>query len=152
MKLDRPQHHAERGHPVVGIVHTGVSAEQNFSRRLVLQGMNEGWLRLSEGKLVMLAEPEDLVYTIEREPGYFVKSTGEKIPLSSLALSEFFSATMATLAAAEARAFLAGKGLQPTDYEATHAYHCVLAEDQQAKFRAVRDIAGNVVAAHTQEA
>lgn len=151
MFLDRPKHDETRGHAVVGIRHTGTAAEQNFSRRLVLRGAAEGWLRMDGATLVIHGDPEDLVYTIDRTPGYYVKSTGERIPLSELAASEFFSSSTPALAAAEARAFLAGKGLPATDYEATLAYHCTLAPEQQAKFRAVRDIAGNVVAAHTLE-
>ena len=136
----------------VEIRHTGLSAEQNFSRRLVLQACGDGWMRLTGDQIVVVGEPEDLVYTILRAPGYYCISTGERIPVSQLAWEQAVSQPAAVLAAAEARAWLAGAGLASNDYEVTMAYECVLAEQQHEKFRAVKAVSGNLVAAHTLEA
>jgi len=84
-------------------------------------------------------------------PGYYCKSTGERIPVSPDAWAELFSARpgQANMARREALTFLADKGKAADDYEVTMAYECVLAADQHEKFHGVRAISGNVVAAHT---
>lgn len=135
----------------VDLFHTGTTAEQTFKRRLVLDACAQGWMTIAGDDLELKAAQDKLVYSIARHPGYYVKSTGERIPLSDLAMSEFLTENVAKLAPSEARAFLAGRGLPADDYEATRNYHCVLAAEQHEKWRAVRDIAGNVVAAHTLE-
>lgn len=136
----------------VEIRHTGVSAEQNFSRRLVLQACGDGWMRLANDQIVVIGEPEDLVYTIKRAPGYYCISTGERIPVSQLAWEQAVSQPAAVLASVEARAWLAASGKSLGDYEVTMAYECVLSDDQHEKFRAVKAVSGNPVAAHTLEA
>ena len=136
----------------VEIRHTGVSAEQNFSRRMVLQACSDGWMRLAGDHLIVVGEPEDLVYTIKRAPGYYCVSTGERIQVSQLAWEQAVSQPAAVLASAEARAWLAGAAKAANDYEVTMAYECVLAERQHGKFRAVKAVSGNLVAAHTLEA
>ena len=50
--------------------HTGTDAEQKFSRRMVEQAMAEGWMRIEGNMLFVTAQPEDLRYTITREPGH----------------------------------------------------------------------------------
>ncbi len=136
----------------VDLFHTGNDAAQTFKRSLVLTACAEGWMAVQGDALTLKSAQDTLSYQIVRHPGYYVTSTGERIPLSELAMSEFLTEPVAKLAAAEARAFLAGRGLPVNDYEATRNYHCVLNDEQHARWRAVRDIAGNVVAAHTQEA
>lgn len=135
----------------VDLFHTGAEPAQTFRRGMVLEAVAAGWMRLQGDTLTLIAQQDTLTYTVNRHPGYYVKSTGERIPLSDLAMGQFLTETVATLAPAEARAFLAGKGLDPTDYEATRNYHCTLDTEQHAKWQAVRNIAGNLVAAHTLE-
>lgn len=133
----------------VELFHTGSTAEQTFKRRLVLDACAQGWMKIDGDKLTLASTSDVLTYAIKRHPGYYVKSTGERIPLSDLAMSEYLTEIVATLAPSEARAFLAGRGLPADDYEATRNYHCVLNDAQHEKWQAVRDIAGNTVAAHT---
>ena len=137
----------------VDLFHTGTTPEQTFKRSLVLSACSQGWMTVHGDTLTLKAAQDTLTYSIVRHPGYYVTSTGERIPLSELAMSEFLTEQVAKLAAAEARAFLADRGLPQTDYEATRNFHCVLNDEQHAKWRAVRDAASNLVAAHTlQEA
>lgn len=136
----------------VDLFHTGLSPEQTFKRSLVISACAQGWMKVEGNTLTLISAQDVLSYEIARHPGYYVKSTGERIPLSEIAMSQFLTEIVATLAAAEARAFLATRGLQTNDYEATRNYHCVLGIEQHEKWQAVRDIAGNVVAAHTLEA
>lgn len=143
-----------QGKPIVtgvDVFHTGLSPEQNWDQGQVLQYASEGWLRLEGDQIVLAAEQDTLRYDVLRRPGYYVRSTGERIPISELAMQQFMTERVATLAPAEARAFLAGKGLAENDYEASRIYRCCLTAEQHEKWRAVRDIAGNVVAAHTLE-
>jgi hypothetical protein len=131
------------------VKHTGVSAEQNFSHRLVEDGMAAGWIAITDDKLKMLAQPERLVYTLKREPGYYCISTGERIPVSA---RSWASANRGTLARAEAQAWLKSKRLKDTDYEVTNAYECVLDAGQHDKFHAVVDAKGRITGNHTLEA
>lgn len=142
--------HAPR---VVGVdlFSTGLTPEQVWSRRQVMQYMSEGWMSVAGKTITLTAKQDTLTYDVLREPGYYVTSTGERIPISDLAMAQFMTEAQAILAPMEARAFLAGRGLAPTDYTASRNYHCRLNAEQHAKWRAVRDIAGNLVAAHTLE-
>lgn len=129
------------------VEHTGTSPEQNFADRLVEQGIDEGWITVSGTTALMLkAEPESLQYRILRIPGYYCRSTGERIPLSERALRRLATRQMEA-PRAEALAWLAAKGLEPTDYEVTLAYECELDAGQHERFRATRDAASNVVSA-----
>lgn len=134
----------------VQVEQTGTSPQQNFSDRLVEEGVDHGWIAVSGTALTMKAEPESLRFTILRTPGYYCRSTGERIPLSERALRRLATRQM-DAPRAEALAWLASKGLEPTDYEVTLAFECVLDAGQHERFRAVRDAASNVVAAHTLE-
>jgi hypothetical protein len=151
MKLDRPS--GEFGAMKVGVWHTGLKPEQNWSRRTVLRGMGEGWASLNadETELTIRAEPEDLVYTVTRAPGYYCRSTGERIPISKFALEEVFTQMVAVMAAREAQAWCKANGKRSNDYEVTQAYECVLREDQHERFRGVPAPSGALVAAHTLE-
>jgi len=111
--------------------HTGTSAEQNFSRRLVEGAVSEGWMTLSRGKIILHAKPEDLTYTIKRGPGHYCLHCGEKIESDALG--------------AAARAHMAEKhdGMEspdrhwPAGYMVTHAFECVLDDKQHEKFKAL---------------
>ena len=92
-----------------------------------------------------------LVYTLLREPGYYCKSTGERIPISAAAWAR--AKTVAgDLSRREALNWLATRGLAEDDYEVTQAYEVELAEDAHAKYRGVPSPCGRLVAAHTLEA
>lgn len=130
----------------VTVGHTGLKPEQNFSHRLIEAGIAQGWITLTGDTLTMAADPEDLVYTVKRTPGYFCKSTGERIPISMMAWA---SPKRDVLAYREAQAWLSANGKAATDYEVGNDYRCVLSSTQHEKFRTVRSISGNLVAAHT---
>ena len=132
----------------VQIKHTGASPEQTWSASKVEQYMSEGWMAMRGDEIVITAEDgEELVYDILRRPGYYCASTGERIPLSEPAMSQFMNSTAATLAPAEARAWLTAKGLPPTGYEATRNYHCRLDSSLHAAYCAVVGPKGQIVAA-----
>lgn len=142
------------------VLHTGVSEGQNFSTRFVEGGLVEGWLsfvELVDGKHMRIKcehqsgqEPtglthpdgtpkmrpvysnEDLIYRVVREPGYYCVSTGDRIPISGMAWG---SSRRGELAPKEAKAWLAARGLAPTDYEVTNAYECILDSDQHERFK-----------------
>lgn len=119
------------------IKHTGLSIEQTFSNRLIEAGISDGWISIDGDALAMKAEPTDLLYTIVRHPGYTCRSTGERIPISLQGMTQYMGQAVATIAPREARAWLATKGLPPTDYEADRNYRCVLDADLHEQFRGV---------------
>lgn len=121
----------------VRVVHTGTTPEQNFSDRLVAAGRREGWIVIAGAVLTMTTHDgqPDLTYTIKRAPGYYVKSTGATIPVSAEAFGRMRWGGDSTDAQAEARAFLAGQGLDANDYEVTLAWECVLDSAQHDQFK-----------------
>ncbi len=134
----------------VKVIHTGLEAEQRWDRGQLMQFASEGWLKFDGSQVTIAAENATLVYDVVTQPGYFVRSTGERIPVSELAMQQFMTEREAPLAAAEARAFLAGKGLAANDYDATRAYTFRLRSDLHEHWRKVVDpLSGNDVAAHT---
>lgn len=54
---------------------------QNFSERLVRQAVEEGWMSLSRGNLIIHTGDgdEDVVYKIEEAPGVYCSHCGEKL-------------------------------------------------------------------------
>lgn len=128
------------------VKHTGLRPAQNFSRRFVEDGVAGGYMVLGEGTLTVKAKPEDLNYAVTRQPGYYCRSTGQRIPISAMAWA---SPSRDRLACAEAQKWLASQGLEATDYEVTNAYECVLNDKQHAKYRGVPGEAGYFVAANT---
>lgn len=137
------------------VKHSGTEPEQNFSRRLVLQAVTDGWMKIDGAPgsqtLTIKAEPEDLFYAVKRQPGYYCISTGERIPVDDLAWSQMLQTGVGDLSRQQALAWLASKGKAATDYEVTMAYECVLGAAQHEKFRAVAAVSGNLVAAYMQE-
>lgn len=137
----------------VEVRHTGSRAEQNFSRRLVEQAVLAGLMRIEGDRLYLKTAPDedDLSFALKRTPGYYQTSTGERIPISEMAMTRMLRTGMGDLTRAEAVAWLAARGAPQTDYEVTNAYECVLDEAQHAKYRAVPDAKGRRVAAHKLE-
>lgn len=153
MKLTKQYTFDEQGRPVVSHVeigHTGLNPQQNFSHRLIERAIEEGWIQIASSQLTMRATPEDLVYDLVRAPGYYCKSTGAKIPTSEVAWEVFKAIGRGDRSRKEAVAWLQANSLSGDDYEVTHAYECVLNDAQHEKFKAVRSISGNLVAAYTQ--
>lgn len=149
----------------VHMIHTGLQPEQNFNRRtFVLEGLSEGWLSLSADEKTLTIHTKnvgDVVYDVLQPPGYYCRSTGERIPLSKFAEEESFTAAQAVLAAGEARKWLQAKGepmtvkvpdypgstrmVEMANYEATKDYRCRLRADLHAKLRGVPGPAGKLV-------
>lgn len=147
MLMQRQYDHAGKCTHVT-VKHTGTSPEQNFSHRLVENGVADGWIEMGGSSLVIKTDGEPLRYEIKRTPGYYCSSTGERIPVSAMAWA---SQRRGELASREAMFWLAKAGKAPTDYEVTNAYECVLAREQHDRFRAVLDAKGRVVGNHTLE-
>ena len=135
----------------VEIRHTGLSAEQNFSRRLVLQACGAGWMRLAGEQLLVVGDPEDWSTRSRARRATTASAPASASRSASWPGEQAVSQPAAVLAAAEARV---ARRRRPAsnDYEVTMAYECVLAEQQHEKFRAVKAVSGNPVAAHTLEA
>lgn len=62
------------------VKHTGMHVEQHFSTKLVDAGIEEGWISIQDGKLILHAEPAALVYDIVRVPGRYSCYDGAKLP------------------------------------------------------------------------
>lgn len=116
------------------VKHTGADREQKFSHRMVEQGLVDGWLQLDGNTLTISGDPQDLVYEVQRTPGYYAKSTGDAIPISPTAWARMLATGLGDLSAQEAKAWLVSHGLTHDDYEVTHAYECVLAAEQHEQF------------------
>lgn len=52
---------------------------QNFSTRLVAGALQEGWMEMINGKIIVKSQPENLVYKIVKEPGYYCCHDGKKL-------------------------------------------------------------------------
>jgi hypothetical protein len=137
----------------VSVRHTGHSAEQRFSDRLVDKGKREGWITASIDALAIKTDDgaPDLQYKVTRRPGYFVKSSGAPIPISPEAWARFRWGGDSSESRPEALAWLAKHGLQPDDYDITTQWHCVLDDALHAKYRLVPGPKGMPVPAHTLE-
>lgn len=64
---------------VSGVKILRAGARQNFSTKIIEQGVAEGWLSLGQGKITIKAEGGDVSYTIERAPGYYCCHCNEKL-------------------------------------------------------------------------
>lgn len=120
----------------VEVIHTGTTEAQCWSARQVEAWSVEGWLRV-EGDTIILTTAEhqpDLVYTIQRRPGYYCNATGERIPISDLAMVQFMTSPIAILAPREAKAWLLTRG-RTQGYTATRNYDCVLDNAQHEQFK-----------------
>lgn len=117
------------------VKHTGLKPEQNFSRRLVESALADGWMTLDGATLTMKGDPEDLVYLVKRDPGYYCVSTGERIPISQMAWTRMLATGIGDLSAREAKGWLLARGKAQNDYEVCQAYECVLDADQHDRFK-----------------
>lgn len=64
----------------VEVVHTGAHPEQNFSTSLITEFIQLGIAQMDGNELIIRATPEDLHYTVKREPGRWCLHCGEKLP------------------------------------------------------------------------
>lgn len=148
MKLQKQYLINKEGRKVdyVDVIHTGICREQNFARRLVEDAVADGWMSIDGDVLIIKAQPEELVYKILRDPGYYCKSTQEKIPISHRAWVRILSTGKGDLSKKEAVLWLTKNQKPASDYEIITSYECILDEVLHEKYKAVRDLAGNVVA------
>jgi hypothetical protein len=113
----------------VSLAHTGVSPEQNFSTGLVTQGLQEGIMEIAGDTLVFHVFPEDLIYTIKRQPGRYCLHCGEK-------LSDDAGGELARLHVAQYHAGVESPDpSNPAGYEALNHFECVLDDAQHEKFQ-----------------
>jgi len=123
----------------VEVIHTGARAPQNFSIGYVDQALAEGWMTIGKGRLVLHAEPEDLVYRIDRAPGHYCCHCGEPIPDGGAWVIE------GKLTKGQQHVAEQHPGLESPDpansagYLRLNHYACTLNEMQQAKY-AVRPL------------
>lgn len=120
----------------VVVKHTGANAEQNFSHRVVEDGVADGWIEVGPDHLTIQTDDEPLRYTLKRTPGYYCTSSGERIPISAMAWA---SPRRGDLARREALVWLAKAGKAATDYEVTNAYECVLNNKQHNQFAIIKE-------------
>ncbi len=125
------------GQPALAFIevrHTGTHPEQNFSTRLVEGGQAEGWIEIDGDELTLLAQPEDLHYTIRRRPGRYCLHCGEKLP------DDDGGPKPGALARQHVAEKHAGQPspdpAQPAGYFRTNAWECILDLEQHDRFRA----------------
>lgn len=112
----------------ISLAHTGVQAEQNFSVGLVTQGLTEGWIDISGDTLILKAVPENLQYTIRRQPGRYCLHCGEK-------LVDDEGGQMARLHVATHHKGAPAISGNPAGYEKINHFECVLSDDQHERYR-----------------
>jgi len=119
----------------VEVRHTGKSREQNWKMSAVMAWVSEGWMKVDPKTITVktIEGQPDLVYEIVRKPGYYAED-GKPIPISELGLHQFFNEAVATIAPAEAKAWLAASGRSGQGYVATRNYHCRLDVAQHKQF------------------
>lgn len=101
----------------VEILHAG--PRQNFSPRLVAAAIAEGWMVLSADRIMLKAQPHDVVYLIERAPGRYCCQCDQKLP-------DDLTGELARLHVASVHAGLASPHPnQPAGYRMATAFECV---------------------------
>ncbi len=124
----------EAGEPMLEAIelrHTGVSKEQNFSTRLVITGIENGWMHLAGDELVFKVRPEPLKYRVSRHPGRYCDHCGEK-------LSDDDRGELARL---HVLTFHLGKpppnAANPSGYMRINHFECVLDPEQHRRYHAL---------------
>lgn len=115
----------------VRIVHTGLAAEQHFTDRLVSRGVEEGWMEIQDGKLIVYATPENLIYDILRVPGRYSCFDGSKLPDDEDNTGRLARAVIAERHGGEP----SPDPSNPAGYYKINYYDCVLNASQQERFR-----------------
>lgn len=124
----------------IEVKHTGVHAEQNFSERLVQDGVKRGYITLSRGVLTLHGEPEDLDYKIARTPGFYCCHCGVEIPDAGLRTPEDSSITIGTRHVRQEHGDKESPDpSNPSGYRRINHYEVVLDHGQHARYRISRD-------------
>lgn len=112
------------------VEHTGIQEAQNFSTGLVVDALKQGWMEIAKGKLILKADPEDLKYTILREPGRYCLHCQAKLPDDEKGeLAQIHVLT-------EHRGLQSPDPSSPAGYIKINAYECTLDAGQHAKYQA----------------
>jgi len=121
----------------IEVKHTGISAAQNFSERLINQGIASGFISISKGVLILHAKPEDLKYDILRTPGYYCCHCGERIVDAGLPSAPGSLVTIGSKHVHDAHGdgVLSPDAGNPSGYARLMHFECALAADQHKKFR-----------------
>jgi len=113
----------------ISLAHTGVSPEQNFSVKLVTEGLGMGIMEIVEDELIFHVHPEDLHFAIKRTPGRYCLHCGEK-------LTDDVGGQMARLHIAMKHAGVPSPSASdPSGYVALNHFECVLNDEQHEKYR-----------------
>lgn len=115
----------------IQIRHTGLDAEQHFSTGLVEQGLEQGWIAIQDGKLILYAMPENLVYDIRRVPGRYSCFDGAKLPDDEADRGDLARAYLAEHHSGQT----SPDPQHPAGYYKINYYDCVLEASQQERFR-----------------
>lgn len=114
------------------VEHTGTHEAQNFSTGLVVEGLKQGWMEISKGKLILKTDPEDLKYTILREPGRYCLHCQAKLPDDE-------KGELAQIhVLAEHPGAASPDPSTPAGYIKINAYECTLDPKQHARFKALK--------------
>lgn len=110
----------------VDIIHTGIQQKQNFSTRLVAAALQEGWMKMKDGKIILKASPEDLVYSIVKEPGYYCCHDGKKLDDANMAKS-YVEQNFPEIPSPDPA--------NPLGYMKINHYECVLDKEQHDRYK-----------------
>ncbi len=119
----------------IEVLHTGVSADQHISTRVVDAGLAEGWISIGQGKLTLHAKPEALVFTIKRLPGYYCCHCGAALADAGQVLADGSTKGLAHVREEHPNATSPDPG-NPSGYERINHYDLVLDAKQHKRYKA----------------
>jgi len=112
----------------LSLKHTGTNPEQNFSRRMVDAGLQEGWLSMARGTLTLHTTEDDLAYTILKTPGTYCCHCDMRLD------DDPSGASNRQHVEREHPGEASPDPANPAWYRVTNAYECVLDEAQHARW------------------
>lgn len=121
----------------IEVKHTGASPEQNFSTRLVEQGVALGFMTLGKGKITLHAKPEDLTYKIVRSPGHYCCHCGAWLTDAAMLLGSGLT-NGAQHVVDEHPGVPSPDAGNPSGYERINHYETILDTEQHNRFRVGR--------------
>lgn len=113
----------------VGLINTGTTPEQNFSKGLIERAGTEGWAKIDGDRLILNVVPEPLVYAILRRPGCYCCHCGELLAAGGEVARQHIAEHHPDEASPDRE--------NPAGYRITDAYECRLDAGQHARFKAV---------------
>lgn len=121
----------------VRVIHTGTSAEQTFSERLVRAGVAEGFMTLGKGKLILhtVEDQPDLEYSIRRTPGWYCCHCGQALESANAEFAPGVSYGTQHVVT-QHPGIKSPDSENPSGYERLNGYETVLDEALHAKFNA----------------